>query len=446
MDSNILNQNSENGMTYLDKEKKILSSSDGLLKVNENHFGVATLSAQVSNLLFANLKASEAAELADAPNDLREQFQDDERYSFHLFRALSKTLIEGYWLDFSEGDVLKNSTAKLKGQTIYPNHWHDVNQWLGVIPYSYWEEATVPGINVILKIDKLENPKIAQGLSMKPPAIHSGSVDVWFKYERSHPNLEGFFWKLGEKVDGSIVRFIIKTITKYGEYSLVYQGGDKLAKQKKLSIEGVDFSENEDEDINNNLSPNRCKGDMQMLKVKKSQAEKLGLSPAEIGFRDKDEEVNVSQENLDSMFEKASEQLARLQEGKKNLETVLKDALGKSDLKDVDIKAELEQLSANAKNGESFLSETRKNALRYFDISEGKDTKSPVRSSIEKADLETAMEFLAVYHKKAEGKIPLTCKNCGSNDIDRGSATLEDISGNDKSKEAIADHTDYQDY
>jgi hypothetical protein len=48
------------------------------------------------------------------------------------FRAISKTLIDGYFLDFTVGDVLKESTPLLLGQTVYPNHdFMDISNWLG---------------------------------------------------------------------------------------------------------------------------------------------------------------------------------------------------------------------------------------------------------------------------------------------------------------------------
>src|SRR5690606_29131701 len=105
----------------------------------------------------------------------------------------------------------------------------------------------VPGINATYKIDALMNPRIARGLLMKPPAIHSTSMTVLFKFEYSHPDIATenrwrFFDLLGEEVDGEIVRLVVTEILEYWEASLVFQGADRLAKQHGNSSEEDDFA------------------------------------------------------------------------------------------------------------------------------------------------------------------------------------------------------------
>ncbi len=164
----------------------------------------------------------------------------DDDYIYPLFRALSQTVIEGYWIDYSRPGVLEESTPLLARQTVYADHhFWNVEKWLGVVNESSWDAEglnsdSVPGINVELKIDALLNPRIARGLLMQPPAIHSASVTVLFEYEYSHPNLveEGRFWDLlGEEVNGDLVRLIATKILAYWELSLVFQGADRGAKQ-----------------------------------------------------------------------------------------------------------------------------------------------------------------------------------------------------------------------
>lgn len=164
----------------------------------------------------------------------------DDDYIYPLFRALSQTVIEGYWIDYSQPGVLEESTPLLAGQTVYADHhFWNVEKWLGVVNESQWDAEGaqsdgVPGINVELKIDALLNPRIARGLLMQPPAIHSASVTVLFEYEYSHPDLieEGRFWDLlGEQVNGELVRLIATKILAYWELSLVFQGADRGAKQ-----------------------------------------------------------------------------------------------------------------------------------------------------------------------------------------------------------------------
>jgi hypothetical protein len=164
----------------------------------------------------------------------------DSDYIYPLFRALSQTVIEGYWIDYSTPGVLEDSVPLLAGQTVYADHhFWNVEKWLGVVNQASWDpdgaqSDGVPGINVELKIDAVLNPRIARGLLMQPPAIHSASVTVLFEYEYSHPDLldDGRFWDLlGEEVEDETVRLIATKILGYWELSLVFQGADRSAKQ-----------------------------------------------------------------------------------------------------------------------------------------------------------------------------------------------------------------------
>jgi hypothetical protein len=109
-----------------------------------------------------------------------------------------------------------------------------------------WDETGdkfggVAGINAEYKIDALMSPRIARGLLMDPPAIHSTSMTVLFEFEFSHPDLveQGRFWQLlGDEVEGEIVRLIVTKVQEYWEASLVFQGADRLAKQIDDDDEG----------------------------------------------------------------------------------------------------------------------------------------------------------------------------------------------------------------
>lgn len=158
------------------------------------------------------------------------------------FRALSKVVVPGHWIDWTQGDVLKNAVPLFKGATVYANHdFFDINGWLGSVANAAWDEAGVaaggiPGVNCQYKIDALMNPRIARGLLMTPPAIHSTSMTVLFEFESSHPDMAAenkwkFIDNLGENIDGQIVRFIVTRIAEIWEASLVFQGADRLAKQ-----------------------------------------------------------------------------------------------------------------------------------------------------------------------------------------------------------------------
>ena len=151
------------------------------------------------------------------------------------FRALSKIYIEDYCVDFRKDDVLERSAPLLKNQTVYADHNVSIHNWLGVVINSFWDKVSDPaGVDADIIIDTTLNPKIARGLTIQPPAIHSASVTTFFYWSKSHPDLNDFdfFMNLGDEVDGEIVRVIVDEIIQYGELSLVWQGADPHAKRK----------------------------------------------------------------------------------------------------------------------------------------------------------------------------------------------------------------------
>ena len=103
--------------------------------------------------------------------------------------------LEDSYLDFKtfNRDVLKKSMQMLIGQTINIDHEIAVGNAIGAVSEVFWQPAyktksgiEVPaGINAVLKIDGKSNPRIARGVMMDPPSIHSNSVTVRFKWEPS---------------------------------------------------------------------------------------------------------------------------------------------------------------------------------------------------------------------------------------------------------------------
>lgn len=158
------------------------------------------------------------------------------------YRLLSKSVLPrgGNPIDFTYGDVLKESMHLLVGQTIYPDHEGFVGNGLGVISAVEWQESytfngkKIPaGINGTLKIDAVANPRIARQILMRPPAIHSSSVTVNFGWKKSHSlSDEEFNNRLGTIAeDGKLVSKVVTNIRNYYENSLVPHGADVFAKQ-----------------------------------------------------------------------------------------------------------------------------------------------------------------------------------------------------------------------
>jgi hypothetical protein len=119
----------------------------------------------------------------------------DEDYISVNFRALSKRIVEGHWIDWSKDDVLKNSAPRSsRGDRLSESRFHRHQQLARVreqrrVGRRRCPVRGRPGINAEYKIDALMNPRIARGLLMQPPAIHSTSMTVLFKFEFSHPDI-----------------------------------------------------------------------------------------------------------------------------------------------------------------------------------------------------------------------------------------------------------------
>jgi hypothetical protein len=318
----------------------------------------------------------------------------EEDYITVDFRAISKSVVPGHWIDWTKQDVLKNSVKKLVNQTVYPNHdFFDIEGWLGSVSAASWDEAGeqsegVPGINATYKIDALMNPRIARGLLMKPPAIHSTSMTVLFKYEYSHPDIATenrwrFFDLLGEEVDGEIVRLVVTEILEYWEASLVFQGADRLAKQHGNSGDEEDFAGMSakplDGDADKNVrvpGPANSKQEKTM-KLTAEQKTKLGI------------EFDGEDVPETEIF-KAGESLA--------------DRLAKVD------QVNIAELTARAEAGDELVKEKRAEVTRLAKLAElgaeEGDLEEIVSEQIEAADADQLVKLAGYFQKKVADRFP----------------------------------------
>lgn len=169
----------------------------------------------------------------------------DSEFIEPTFRALSEVIVHKAWnpVDFSMNGVLRKSTNLLVGATVNPDHDSSmVGSALGAVSSSAWQKEytseegyDIPaGIIATLKIDGKSNPRIARGIMMDPPSIHSTSVTVNFTWEKSHPQMadDEFWGKLGTfDKDGAMYRRIANSVKKYPEISLVHHGADPFAQK-----------------------------------------------------------------------------------------------------------------------------------------------------------------------------------------------------------------------
>ena len=219
------------GNRELSKDKQVAPLKYGEPMQLES-FGFFETSSPNFNTYYPDIKAEDLA-------------PKDEEYVYPTFRGLSECIVRPQWpIDFGATDALRNSMHLLRGIAVYPNHEMITGDELGVVYSVEWQEnrtintksgkLQIPaGINLVYKIDGKSNPRIARNLMSDPPAIHSTSLTVEFKWEKSHTELsdEEFWNKLGTyDRDGSLIKRNVIEILRYYEASLVPHGADPFAK------------------------------------------------------------------------------------------------------------------------------------------------------------------------------------------------------------------------
>jgi hypothetical protein len=292
-------------------------------------------------------------------------------------RLLSMAVTPYRKFDFTREGVLKAAVPLFEGLTLYANHWPDVNNWKGLVQEAAWDDRNnPPGINAMLVIDKTIDPKLARGVEIK--ALRSVSVTIWFDYERSHPDLAGFWDRLGEEVDGEMVRLIVTRITQAGEVSIVWEGEDPFAKT------------------------------------------------FEAGAPDDAPAHTTVEEEAAMKLTAATMALLGIAVGTEITEEMLEGKIGEMGSKISDLETKVGELEPEAKLGKQLLTETRERAATLYKALKGEKTvEAFVTGVIEKADLATARALCQEYEAEADKNIPLACPKCGEKLTRRSSLETE---------------------
>ena len=380
-----------------------------------------------------------------------------------MFRLLSATIVSKNWnpTDFSNPGVLKASMRFLMGQTVNCDHSTDIGNAIGSVSQVMWQDAykdgnfVIPaGINGVLKIDGKANPRIARGILMEPPSIHSNSVTVQFKWDKSHPEMDDqeFYEKLGTyDAKGNMVRRMVTEVVRYLETSLVSHGADTFA--QKIGDDGkiinpefakrtwssyseyqedtkkayyfMDFKNDVDSYQENNDTPGNIinhssKSTSSTMKELQDFLEKLFgdnmLSLAE--GQEMTAEIALSAvQNLVSSKKDLETQVANLTAEKTSLTEQVSN-------KDVQI-ANLTEMATVGKNHIASLRETT--VANYKKLMGDKvDETILTMLNAETTGLQTLISLNKDYSARLEEKFPLHCAKCGSTDINRASAVKED--------------------
>jgi hypothetical protein len=369
----------------------------------------------------------------------------DSDYIYPLFRALDAGLIEDYWIDFSKEAVVKNSMPLLEGQTIFTNHgkltgsWGcrtlDVNDWIGVVNQVFWDEkgaqaGGIPGINNELKIDWTQDPKLARGLLMKPPAIKAVSVTPYFSWDASHPELleQSAFWQnLGQQIEGgeatpacpkgNVVRLIVGEIVDYHEESLVVKGANAGSNRQ------IEPDETDEE-----LSAIRLRLDEVMNERSQRRLSPPVTKPGAPALQSHKDKPNVHKEN-DMKIKLTAAQKKALglanEAGEEFEDSVVLAAL-----------AAIEQRAVTAEAAvalvQPFIEAERAEVVRLATLAEGltddaqKVTLPSVfADSIKNATPAQLADWKTMYRKRVDEKFAPKCAKCGSVEISRRSSVEE---------------------
>lgn len=405
------------------------------------------------------------------PNlDKSELTPKDEEFIEPMFRLLSETIVSKNWnpTDFGQNGVLKASMKMLLGQTVNCDHETNIGNAIGAVSQVMWQEAykdgsfTIPGgINGILKIDGKANPRIARGILMEPPSIHSNSVTVQFKWDKSHPSMEEseFYQKLGTyDSKGEMVRRIVTEVVRYMETSLVSHGADSFA--QKIGSDGKiinptfakrtwssyeeyrddkskqyfftdyksDFSSFQEKDDTQGSFNDNQEGDEKSKTNNKENMNKelqefleslFGKDMLTLG-----EGQEMSQEAAVSLIQNLVSSRNELQTSVDNL-TTEKNSLTEQV---TNLNAQVANLTEMATVGKNHIASLRENAVGTYKklMGENADETIVTMLNAETTGITTLISLTKDYQARLEEKFPLTCAKCGSKDVNRASSISED--------------------
>lgn len=401
------------------------------------------------------------------PNlDKSELTPKDEEFIEPMFRLLSETIVSKNWnpTDFGQNGVLKASMKMLLGQTVNCDHETNIGNAIGAVSQVMWQESykdgsfTIPaGINGILKIDGKANPRIARGILMEPPSIHSNSVTVQFKWDKSHPQMEDneFYQKLGTyDSKGVMVRRIVTEIVRYLETSLVSHGADSFA--QKIGSDGkiinptfakrtwASYEEYRDDkskqyfftdyksDLTSYQEKNDTQGSFNDNDANDNHSNKNNMNEELLKFLESlfgdnmltlEEGKEMNQENVIACIQTLVSSRNELQTSVDNLTTE------KTSLTEqiTNLNAEVANLTEMATVGKNHIASLRENAVGTYKklMGENADETIVTMLNAETTGITTLISLTKDYQARLEEKFPLTCAKCGSKDVNRASSVSE---------------------
>ncbi|OOB99228.1 hypothetical protein B0192_07115 [Leptospira interrogans serovar Australis] len=399
-------------MATKEKEKKQLQyDSHGWAKLDN---GVKlNRSGQGSVVLYASGRVLSGGKKLSTPTIPQEPTSPELPYVEYEFRMLSKAFIECYALDFTKDDVLKNATSLFQSK-IYKDHETFVENSIGAVPTTLWiEEKGHEGVNGRFRFFKKFASSIIDRLETDPPILDSCSVGIQFTFIKSHPDLENFYWHLGEEINGSVVRLIITKIIAVPEVSIVCAGADPNA--KKLSLNHFQQTSSEPGEEESQREEN--------MKLKAKLLLALGLSLESLGLVKQGEDVELSSEQCEVVLQKAGSEISRLK-------TSLNSYAGLTNQETFpagfDHESNVAKLKELLDEPNKILEHNRKEVLKAYRLFVNGKADKTIEEMIESADLKQLKALAHQYGTKLEEKFPVRTDELGNKSRASGVSTPND--------------------
>ncbi|ULH28799.1 hypothetical protein [Leptospira weilii] len=357
---------------------------------------------------------------------------ENEEYAEFNFRMLSAVLIDGYWTDFRKEGVLESATELFKTK-IYTDHQRSVRNSLGITRNPiFTNRNNIPGIDAVFRIYKAFASDVIARLKIKPALIDANSVGITFAYEKSHPQLENYYERLGEAVDGQIVRLIVTKILSVPETSLVAVPADDTARK----FAGFDFSQGNLLNTNVNNQEDTMKIKRTILSLLGVDSQKLGLSFGE------GESLELPSEKMESVLEEAGKTISKLQDQARQ-SAVLQNNLNQfaklfgSEIfpEGIDFASKVTELQALLEEPKKLLTAERERAITAYRVFSKNKPDPVIENLIQGANLEQAKAFSKQYGASLENSHPFKCEDCGSKKVSRASGSLSEPQGGAKSSQ-----------
>jgi hypothetical protein len=361
-----------------------------------------------------------------------------------VFRGLSKGRVVHGWrvFNFGEGDVLKKSMPLLKGVTINTNHETEVENAIGAVASVAWQEETkvgnivIPsGVNFVAKIDAKSNPRIARGILMDPPSIHSNSVSIKFKWKKSHEDVEDFWDKIGSfDADGKLYELIVTEIISFGETSLVNHGADPFAQiivdnkiiNPKYASKVYPFSYNNELNLNNHKNNNNMEFADFLKELGLKEDQFADVADFKAHFETLQNNQVPQDVNLEEL-QQASSELAALREVSEDITPESLTTLTENQVTEeqqtalaaLEEHGGVEAIADMQEEYNTSLGNLRLEAINAYKILKGDQASADIIKLMEEATYDQVIALRDEHVGDLEKTVPLTCNKCGSEDVTR---------------------------